>query len=161
MSASPAGPAAPARHDAAALVPHVADASLLDEVWQESPQLTCASVLVRQPTPFTADMAGWPSWVAIELMAQVVAAGAGLRELRPGGRARLGLLLGVRGFTCAMATFAPGMRLRIEALESTRDTSGLGVFDCSLAADGLTVASGVLTVYLPDNAGDYLESLEP
>jgi predicted hotdog family 3-hydroxylacyl-ACP dehydratase len=161
VSASPTSPAAAARSDAAPLVPHVGDACLLDEVWQASPQLTCARVVVRQPTPFAADADGWPAWVAIELMAQVVAAGAGLRELRPGVRARLGLLLGVRGFNCTVATFAAGTRLQVQALESTRDSSGLGVFDCSLAAGGVSLASGVLTVYLPDSAEDYLESLEP
>jgi predicted hotdog family 3-hydroxylacyl-ACP dehydratase len=153
--------ASPARRDAVPLVPHEGDAVLLDEVWQESAQLTCASLIVRQPTPFCSDADGWPSWVAIELMAQVVAAGAGLREWRPGSRARLGLLLGVRAFRCSVAVFAPGTRLRLEALESTRDASGLGVFDCSLAAGGATLASGVLTVYLPDSAEDYLEQLEP
>jgi predicted hotdog family 3-hydroxylacyl-ACP dehydratase len=151
----------PVRRAAAPFVPHEGDAVLLDEVWQESAQLTRASATVRQPTPFTAAGDGWPAWLAIELMAQVVAAGAGLRELHPGGRARLGLLLGVRTFRCPETLFATGTRLEIEALESTRDASGLGVFDCSLAADGRILASGVLTVYLPDSAEDYLEHLEP
>jgi len=152
--------AGPAQHAAARFVPHVGDAVLLDEVWQESPQLTRASVVVRQPTPFTADCDGWPAWIAIELMAQVVAAGAGLRELRPGERARLGLLLGVRAFRCVPARFATGTQLDLEAAESTRDASGLGVFDCSLAVDGVTLASGRLTVYLPESADDYLERIE-
>jgi predicted hotdog family 3-hydroxylacyl-ACP dehydratase len=142
-------------------VPHEGDAILLDEVWQESAHMTRATVVVAGPTPFTDTPGGWPAWLIIELMAQVVAASAGLREFRPGVRARLGLLLGVRSFICRQDVFAAGTRLQLEAAESSRDESGMGVFDCRLAADGKALASGVLTVYLPDSADAYLESLEP
>ncbi len=146
--------------DPALYVPHEDDAILLDKVWQESPYRTRGSALVRGPTPFSDDHSGWPSWMAIELMAQVVAASAGLREFRAGARARLGLLLGVRAFVCAKESFAVGSRLQIECLESTRDESGMGVFDCSLLADGTATATGTLTVYLPESVDGYLESLE-
>jgi predicted hotdog family 3-hydroxylacyl-ACP dehydratase len=149
-----------ARKSAALYIPHEGDAVLLDEVWQESMYRTHASSVVREPTPFSAQIGGWPSWMAIELMAQVVAASAGLREFRPGARARLGLLLGVRSFVCARDFFPAGTRLQIEAIESTRDESGMGVYDCGLTADGQAMASGVLTVYLPESVGSYLESLE-
>ena len=134
---------------------------MLDKVWQESPYRTRGSALVRGRTPFSDDDSGWPSWMAIELMAQVVAASAGLREFRAGARARLGLLLGVRAFACARPSFAVGTSLQIESLESTRDDSGMGVFDCSLLADGTATATGTLTVYLPESVDGYLESLEP
>src|SRR5580692_5717265 len=146
--------------NAALYVPHEGDSVLLDEVWQESTYCTQASAIVRGETPFSQQVGGWPSWMAIELMAQVVAASAGLREFRPGARARLGLLLGVRSFVCARDLFPVGTRLQIEAIESTRDKSGMGVYDCGLAADGQAMASGVLTVYLPESVDSYLESLE-
>jgi predicted hotdog family 3-hydroxylacyl-ACP dehydratase len=148
------------RKHPAPYVPHEGDAVLLDEVWQESPYRTLASVIVRGPTPFSEQDGGWPAWMAIELMAQVVAASAGLREYRPGARARLGLLLGVRSFVCARDFFPAGAPLQIEAKESTRDESGMGVFDCGLTVDGEVMASGVLTVYLPESVDSYLESLE-
>ena len=150
-----------ARQDPALYVPHEDDAILLDKVWQESPFCTRGIALVRGPTPFSERDGGWPSWMMIELMAQVVAASAGLREFRAGVRARLGLLLGVRAFFCARDFFAAGTTLQIESIESTRDESGMGVFDCTLAADGTATASGTLTVYLPESVDSYLESLEP
>ncbi len=152
---------AQARKNPALFVPHEGDAVLLDEVWLESPCRTHGVAVVRGATPFLEQVGGWPSWMAIELMAQVVAASAGLREFRPGVRARLGLLLGVRSFVCAWDFFPAGTRLQIEAIESTRDKSGMGVYDCGLAADGQAMASGVLTVYLPESVDSYLESLEP
>ncbi len=151
----------PVRLDPALYVPHEDDAILVDTVWQESPFCTRGTALVRALTPFSEQDDGWPCWMAIELMAQVVAASAGLREFRAGARARLGLLLGVRDFLCARDSFATGTRLQIESIESTRDDSGMGVFDCSLAADGTATASGTLTVYLPESVDSYLESLEP
>jgi predicted hotdog family 3-hydroxylacyl-ACP dehydratase len=149
------------RKNPALYVPHEGDAVLLDEVWQESTYRTHAKAVVRGPTPFSEQVGGWPSWMAIELMAQVVAASAGLREFRPGVQARLGLLLGVRSFVCARDFFPAGTRLQIEAIESNRDNSGMGVYDCGLAAEGEAMASGVLTVYLPESVDSYLESLEP
>ena len=146
---------------AALCMPHEGDAVLLDEVWQESTYRTRASAVVRGATPFSEQIGGWPSWMAIELMAQVVAASAGLREFRPGVQTRLGLLLGVRSFVCARDFFPAGTRLQIEAIESNRDNSGMGVYDCGLAAEGEAMASGVLTVYLPESVDSYLESLEP
>ncbi len=147
--------------DPALYVPHEDDAILLDKVWQESAYRTRGTALVRAHTPFSDDDSGWPSWMVIELMAQVVAASAGLREFRAGARARLGLLLGVRSFICARPSFAAGTRLQVDSLESTRDESGMGVFDCSLLADGAATATGTLTVYLPESVDGYLESLEP
>lgn len=141
-------------------IPHVGDAILLDEVWQGTQWLTRASVVVRGATPFGGNEEGWPSWMAIELMAQVVAASAGLREFRPGVRARLGLLLGVRAFSCVWDLLPAGTHLALTAAESTRDESGMGVFDCTIDAGGKTVASGVLTVYLPEFPDEYLEYLE-
>ena len=89
-------------HDRAAavsqLLPHEGDAVLLDAVWIDSPLATCGTATVRAGTPFHHEPGGWPAWMAIELMAQVIAAGAGLRDATPGRRPRLGLLLGARGF---------------------------------------------------------------
>ncbi len=152
---------AAARPDPVLYVPHEEDAILLDGVWQESPYRTRGTARVHGPTPFSDEHGGWPSWLAIELMAQVVAASAGLREFRAGVRARLGLLLGVRAFACARHSFADGSSLQIESIESTRDESGMGVFDCSLTADGIATATGTLTVYLPESVDSYLDSLEP
>ena len=153
--AADAGPAAAERY-----VPHAADAVLLEQVWREGELVTHGSALTRPGTPFCADPHGWPAWLLIEVMAQVVAASAGLREYRPGLRPRLGLLLGVRAFTAASDSVAFGMRLAIAITESTRDEFGMGVFDCEVRVAGVRMASAILSVYLPDDVDGYLESLE-
>ena len=155
MSAGPAL-AGPARY-----LPHEADAVLLDEVWQHDERVTRGSAVVRAGTPFCDDREAWPAWLIIELMAQVVAASAGLREFRAGVRPRLGLLLGVRSFASGHDRFAVGTALEVEAIESTRDEFGMGVYDCLLTVSGERVASAILSVYLPQDVDEYLGSIEP
>ena len=141
-------------------LPHEHDAVLLDRVWAVTGELTRAVATVRAETPFGATPQGWPDWLLIELMAQTVAGGAGIREFVPGTRPQLGLLLGVRNFSCRTPLFAPGIELQLEAAESSRDEFGMGVFDCSIDVDGRRAASATLSVYLPAQVDDYLESLE-
>ena len=144
----------------AACLPHEGDAVLLEAIRADGPAFTRASAIVRTVGPFGAS-AGWPAWMVVEVMAQVVAAGAGLREFRPGIRPRLGLLLGVREFSCRREFLVPGTRVSFEVVEGMRDASGLGVFDCTAAVDGEPIASAILSVYLPDDVDTYLRSLEP
>ena len=146
--------------DPACYVPHENDAILLDRVWQDDALCTRSSAVVRAGTPFCGEPDRWPSWMIIELMAQVVAASAGLREFRPGIRPRLGLLLGVRSFSCIRDGFEVGTRLELSARESTRTEIGMGVFDCTMTADGEPAADGILSVYLPEDVEAYLQSLE-
>ncbi len=153
----PAAAPAPAE-----LLPHELDAVLLEAVHAEDALVTRATATVRAGAPYPAAAdGGWPAWLAIELLAQVVAAAAGVREYRPGVRPRLGLLLGVRDWQCARDAFAPGERLELVARESHRDADGMGVYDGEVHAGGERVASGTLTVYLPDDVDDYLQGLEP
>ena len=146
---------------AARVVPHEHDAVLLDRLWALDAATTCAVATVRPGSPFGEPGDGWPDWMLIELMAQVVAGGAGLREFSLGTRPRLGLLLGVRNFTCSLPQVTAGSELRIEAAESSRDENGMGVFDCSVSLGGQQIAGATLSVYLPASVKDYLESLEP
>ena len=147
------------RPDAAALVPHALDAVLLERVWQEDEHTTCATLRAGGPTPFADGAGDWPDWLAIEIMAQVVAASATLRDFRPGVRARLGLLLGVREFHFAGDYIPAGARLRVEVQEGMRDATGMGVFDALIEADGATLARATLSTYLPEDADAYLEGL--
>jgi len=153
---------AEAHHLAAApFVPHAGDAVLVDEVCAVNALLTRARATVRPGIPYAETTRGWPSWLALELMAQVVAASAGMREYRPGVAPRLGLLLGARSFRCDRDWLAPGTALELEAVESSRDESGMGVYDCALRIAGADAATASLSVYLPADADAYLGSLEP
>ena len=154
-----------ATRDPRPFVPHEGDAVLLDAVWAESATRTRATATVRAGTPLCDDsgdgVGDWPAWVAIELLAQVVAASAGLREYRPGARPRLGLLLGVRQFSSRLERLPEGATLELTVDESSRDEDGMGVSDGVLAIAGQPIASATLSVYLPANVDDYLQGIEP
>ena len=153
-------PGAGAALPAAPYLPHEYDAVLLETVWPGGPAITHASATVRPGTPFADDAGGWPDWLAIELLAQLVAACAGLREYRPGVRPRLGLLLGVREYRLLRPGFAPGEQLHLTVHESSRDEDGSGVYDGELHVAGELAASAILTVYLPADVDAYLQGIE-
>ena len=90
-----------------------------------------------------------PAWVAIEYMAQTIAAWAGERMRASGGEPRAGLLLGSRRFEARRGSFPCGARLRIEARCELMAGNGLGQFDCRVEMDGEEVATARLSVYEP------------
>ena len=66
-----------------------------------------------------------PAWIGIELMAQAIAAHTGLVKRSGGKPVAPGVLLGTRSFAAAQAAFAAGKTLRVTAILSFRDESGL------------------------------------
>jgi predicted hotdog family 3-hydroxylacyl-ACP dehydratase len=144
-----------------AVIPHVGDAVLLDDiVLVEEARLT-ASLTVRPGTAFSDVDGSLPPWMGPEIMAQAIAAYAGERSLRrTGRRAPFGLLLGIRNYQNRLACFAPGGLFSVEVVRSSEDEYGRGVFDCRILQAQRTVASGTLTVYQPQEASaDHLEAL--
>ncbi len=72
--------------------------------------------------------------------------------VRCGQRGRLrpiGLILGIRDYECAVAQFEPGEALVVDAVRSSEDEDGRGVFDCRISGGGRLLASGMLTVFQP------------
>ena len=149
------------RRDPRHFLPHEHDAVLLSEVWSVDALVTCARARAGSANAFVADGEAWPSWLLIELLAQVVAASAGLRDRQAGSRPRLGLLLGVRDFRSAVGTCANGDMLDLSVRESSRDADGTGVYDGEVRVAGACIASATLTVFLPPDADAYLASVEP
>jgi predicted hotdog family 3-hydroxylacyl-ACP dehydratase len=147
-------------------LPHEHDAVLLSAVWSEDDHTTRARARAGSANAFVAEGEGWPAWLLVEALAQVVAACAGMRDsaapgFRVGERPRLGLLLGVREFRSALPSCAAGAELDLSVVESSRDADGTGVYDGEVRIEGKWVASATLTVFLPPDVDAYLGSLEP
>ena len=92
------------------------------------------------------------AWVGIEVMAQCVAAHAGMLAHRRGELPRIGFLLGSR----RVNIHQPWMQgtLGVRALRNWGEESGLVSFDCALWEErtGSTVAAGRLNCFLPSDA---------
>lgn len=136
---------APAR-----LLPHQHDAVLLDEIVRVDAAGLEASLTVRPGTAFSDAAGNLPGWIGPEIMAEAIAALAGHRSLEAHGRpAEIGLLLGIRGYECAVDEFRIGDRLVVEVTQSWDDEEGHAVFDCVLKSAGRTLASATLNAFQP------------
>jgi len=133
-------------------VPHQGDALLLDSLLHADEYRLSAAATVRPDTAFSERDGSLPGWAGPELMAEAVAAYAGCRSLRDRGRtAPIGLILGIRDYQCAVARFEAGEALIVDAARSSEDEEGRGVFDCRISSSGRLLASGMLTVYQPQD----------
>ena len=87
----------------------------------------------------------------IEIMAQGVAAWAGIQARQKNEPVRLGYLLGTRKLYIYQPEIAIGTQLCIEVKMSIQDVTGFGVFDCQLIdkATHKVVLAGALNVFSP------------
>lgn len=144
----------------AELVPHAADMILIDAVESFGDDTLRAVATVRPDGLFSRPDGSLPNWLALEIMAQAVAAWAGCQARAAGQPVELGFLLGTRRFTPSVPSLPAGARLAISVARSLHDeASGLGVFECAVTQDGRTLAEARLNVYRPPNVAQYV--LEP
>lgn len=101
---------------------------------------------------------GMPAWIGIELMAQAIAAHAGLQGRRLGKPARPGVLLGTRAYRADSPSFPAGERLLVSARLSGADESGFGAYDCSIRGPAGPLASATLKIFAPADFEAFLES---
>lgn len=141
--------------DPSLLVPHEGQALLLESIDAVRPDGLDASLRVGSRSLFMQSDGALPSWIGPEIMAQAISAFATWRR-GPPYRAKPGLLLGLRRYQAEVSGFEPGARLTVTVRESTRDDSGIAVFDSVLSINGAAVADGMLTVIEPE---DVLETL--
>ena len=137
------------------LLPHAGDMILIDEVIEFNDEQIRTRLTVRHGGPFNRADGSLPAWLAIELMAQSVAAYAGCQARTKNEPIELGFLLGTRKFECNVESFPPDSDLTIHAQRSLQDDSGMGVFECHLSGPGIH-ASARLNVYCPPQLAGYL-----
>lgn len=90
-----------------------------------------------------------PGWVALEWMAQCIAAHGGLVARAAGRAPSPGMLVGARRLELARDTFAPGDPLEVEA-RFAGAAGALASFDCALREGAEVVATATLSVYVSE-----------
>lgn len=143
----------PAARDA---IPHTGSCVLLERLLAVDEAHLRAAVRITR-TPYSLPDGGLPGWCGLEIMAQAVSAWAGCKSIAKGDPVRPGVLLGTRAYTCEAPVLAAGAAFEVEVVVSTMDPDGLGVFDCVLRDGPRPVASGVLTVFQPEDATKFLQ----
>ncbi len=121
---------------------------LLDEVHDDTEGSITCKVTLHADSPFVEDRRV-SAVVAVEYMAQCVAAYAGLAAFRQGKPVRIGYVIGARLVEFSVDAYTVGQELLIRASKVWGDDA-LGNFECSVDAGGRRVATGVLTVYQGD-----------
>jgi len=143
----------------AELLPHAGNMILLDELTACDEQSVSARWTVR-PCLISDDEGHLPAWNGLELMAQSVAAWAGVKAKRAGMPVELGFLIGTRRYQCNVPYFPKGTPLHIHACSSLEDASGLGVFECTVTGPAIH-AKARLNVFRPPQVSEYLYEREP
>lgn len=141
-------------YDVLDLIPHRPPMVLIDDILEAGDEHVLSRVTVGAGKPFVT-ASGLPAWAGIELMAQTIAAYAGVMARRRNRPVKLGFLLGTRRYESDCSEFPVGCELRVRVEKVLFDDSGLGVFDCRIDSEaGSVVAS--LNVFEPPNAAEYL-----
>lgn len=133
------------------LLPHAPPMVLLDEVVECGGEHLIASVRIRPDSEFCVN-GEVGIWVAIEYMAQAVAAWSGWQARLRGEPIKIGYLLGTRRFDCEIAGFAVGDQLQIAIEREFQADNGLARFHAQVRRDGLLCASAGISVFGPPDA---------
>ncbi|HET7370358.1 MAG TPA: 3-hydroxylacyl-ACP dehydratase [Gammaproteobacteria bacterium] len=130
----------------AQLLPHAGPAVLLDEILSDSDNVIEAVAAITAEHPFFVAGSGVPAWVGIEVMAQAIAAHAGLSGRRAGRAPRLGMLLGTRRYRAHGAWFAAGSRLIVRAEREFGGEGGMAACQCRIDCEGQTLAEATIII---------------
>ena len=140
--------------DVATLLPHAGEIVLLDHLREVSTDTIIAVTRARNDGLFNNTQDQVPSFIAIEYMAQAIAAWAGYRDQAAGGAIKMGLLLGTREFKANVEYMPVDTELEVKVQSIMEMENGLAVFDGWVAGHGVEISArlSVLSV-------DSLESL--
>jgi len=136
------------------LIPHSGDMSLLDRVLEYDDTSLTAEITIGEHQIFTRPE-GMPAPCGIELMAQAIAAFAGIKAGQQGKPVEIGFLVGTRKYESNTPLFPIGCTLKIHVSEELQAENGLGVFVCEISSDNIQVNANI-NVFQPTNVQDFL-----
>lgn len=140
-------------------VPHRGSMLLIERLLDAGAEHAVAQVKVPRDGMFN-QLRGVPSWVALEYMAQTVAAWAGWSAQTRGEPIKLGFLLGSRKFETSQSFMHPGSVLRVCVQCELFGSNGLGMFDCRVLEQENVIAQAKISVFEPADGQAYLSDLE-
>ena len=97
-----------------------------------------------------------PAWACLEMMAQGIAALAGVRAKIAGEEVRLGFLLGTRAFTLSVDSLPVPCTLAISVRQSWLDANGFAVFTCAISRRDVLLGEANLNVFSPADIEDFI-----
>ncbi len=131
--------------EVASLIPHAGEIVLLDRLETFTEDSINAHTVVRDDGLFNNTPHQVPSFIAIEYMAQAIAAWAGYRGKSLGQPVKIGLLLGTRDFKASVDYMPVGAKVQVRIQRIMEMANGMAVFDGWVTGDGIEI-SGRLSV---------------
>lgn len=138
------------KQSAADLVPHDPPMVLIDRVISHTEDFIHCQTIIKADSPFLHDGAV-PSYVAMEYMAQTIAAWNGLMAQQQGEDPKIGYLLGARRLDINIPSFKVGDVLDIYGKAQFID-NGMAAFDCWVDIHGQRAVQAGMNVYQPGDA---------
>lgn len=143
------------------LLPHAEPMVLVHALVELGETWLVAAVDLSRPNLFTG-AAGTPAYVALEYMAQAVAAYAGSQNLARNLPPQIGFLLGTREFTSAQVLLPSHGTALIRVDVVFAEEASVSLFECSMylaEPPALRLASATLKVFQPSDLSAVIESL--
>jgi len=134
------------------LLPHAPPMVLLDRVEAYQDDFIHTSLTIKESSAFF-ETDGVPAYIALEYMAQTVAAWNGLMSRQQGENPRVGFLLGARRLTLDVPVFKLGEQLHVYAQANYMDGE-MAAFDCWIEINGVRVVQAGLNVFQPAGSAD-------
>jgi len=131
------------------LLPHSGPMLLLGRVLSHEAERTVCRLDPAASELFRDAEGRVPAWLALEWMAQCIAAHGGLLARAAGRPPSPGMLVGAKRVQLDRRDFAPGETLEVEARHAG-SAGALASFDCALRSGAEIVATGALSVYVSD-----------
>ncbi len=139
------------------LLPHRGTMLLLDRVTAFTNETLSAEYRVRGDAWYADSNARMPAWIGLELMAQAMAAHAGLSAQHHGGPPQPGVLLGSRQYQAFCAAFEANTVLKVEVQQILALADGNQAYDCALWQGDELAAKAVLKVFQPPDFSAFMQ----
>ena len=146
------------------VLPHAAPMILLDRILEFDAHSLTAALTVPANGLFNDPALGGavPAYVAIEYMAQAIAALDGCHVRRTGQAPKIGFLLGTRRFESNVPCFQPGTELTVHVSEVIKGDNGMVVFAATVngvARDESAIeVTARINGFQPENPSDFLSN---
>ena len=140
------------------LLLHRGNMLLLDCISTFNNEQTVAEYTPQRQAWYADAQGNMPAWIGLELMAQTIAAHAGLIKKVENITPKQGVLLGTRSYSATIPFFSADVTLHIKAVMMFRDESGLGAYDCTISnRQNDILATATLKAFEPEDFQLFLQ----
>lgn len=136
-------------------VPHRDTMLLIKQLKAADSESAVTELRIPRDSPFM-ENGSVPSWIAIEYMAQTIAAWAGYQAVQENRPVRIGFLLGTRKFEAHQPHLRVGSLIRVEARCELQGDNGLGMFDCRAWEGDTLIAQAQISVFEPEDGAAFV-----